>query len=125
METTPGYVRSGTWSSAHALQLDRVFEQDHAIARGGDLMQQRIGERGLAGAGAAGDEDVLPLAHGIAQKRGLRSRSSRRRTYRSSVITATARLRIAKAGARTTGGSTPSKRSPVSGSSADRIGLPA
>src|SRR5438445_609657 len=33
----------------------------------------------------------------------------------------TARLRIAKAGARTTGGSTPSKRSPVSGSSAELL----
>jgi hypothetical protein len=39
------------------------------------------------------------------------------------VNTATAGLRIAKAGAATTGGSSPSNRSPVSGSSAETRGL--
>ena len=41
-----------------ALQLARVLDQDDAVAGLGDLGQQRVGERGLAGRGAAGDEDV-------------------------------------------------------------------
>ncbi|KAG1278011.1 hypothetical protein G6F64_014680 [Rhizopus arrhizus] len=43
----------------------------HAVASGGDLGQKRVRQRGLAGAGAAGDQDVLPLAHGAAQELGL------------------------------------------------------
>jgi hypothetical protein len=40
------------------LQLARVLDQDDAIGGLGDLGEQRIGERGLAGRGAARDEDV-------------------------------------------------------------------
>ena len=43
----------------------------------------------------------------------------------ASVNTATAGFRIAKAGAATTGGNSPSKRSPVSGNSAETRGAPA
>jgi hypothetical protein len=41
-----------------ALQLARVLDQDDAIGGLGDFGQQRIDQRGLAGAGAARDEDV-------------------------------------------------------------------
>jgi hypothetical protein len=40
------------------LQLARILDQDDAIGGLGDLGQQRIGERGLAGRGAARDENV-------------------------------------------------------------------
>ncbi len=46
-----------------ALQLARVFDQHHAVAGLGDLREQRVDERGLAGRCAAGDEDVLAVAH--------------------------------------------------------------
>ena len=42
-----------------ALQLARILDQHHAVAGLGDLGQQRVDQRGLAGRGAAGDEDVL------------------------------------------------------------------
>ena len=44
-----------------ALQLAGILDQHDAVAGLGDLGQQRIGQRGLAGRGAAGDEDVPPL----------------------------------------------------------------
>ena len=42
-----------------ALQLARILDQHDAVAGLGDLGEQRVGQRGLAGRGAAGDEDVL------------------------------------------------------------------
>ena len=64
---------TGTGAQRHvvlcrALQLHRVFEHDHAVAGGGDLVEQGIGQRGLAGAGATRDQDVLAFAHGTAQE---------------------------------------------------------
>ena len=41
-----------------ALQLDGVFEHKHAVARGGDLRKQGIGECGFAAARRPGDQDV-------------------------------------------------------------------
>ncbi len=41
-------------------------DQHHAVAGAGDLGEQRVGEHGLAGAGAAGDEDVLARRDGRA-----------------------------------------------------------
>src|SRR5882757_4423646 len=40
-----------------ALQFTRILDQDDPIGGLCDLRQQRIGERGLAGRGTAGDED--------------------------------------------------------------------
>ena len=40
------------------MQLDGVFEYQRAVAGGGDLGQQGVGEGGLAGTGAAGDQYV-------------------------------------------------------------------
>ncbi|CRO25462.1 hypothetical protein PAERUG_P3_North_West_16_VIM_2_07_06_05747 [Pseudomonas aeruginosa] len=57
--------------AGRALQLHRVFEHQHAVARGGDFGEQGIGERGLAAAGGPGDQDVLTLAHGAHQKARL------------------------------------------------------
>ena len=54
-----------------ALQLDGVFEHQYAVAGDSDLGEQGVRQRRLAGAGAAGDQDVLPLAHGMAQELGL------------------------------------------------------
>lgn len=51
-----------------ALQFDGVFEHQHAVASGGDLGQQGVGEGGLAGTGATGNQDVLPLAYCAAQE---------------------------------------------------------
>jgi len=44
------------------LQLARVLDQDDAVAGFGDLRQERVDQRGLAGRGAAGDEYVLPFS---------------------------------------------------------------
>ena len=49
IDTTPARVRSGTWSRA-AHCLDGVFEHKYAVARGGDLRKQGIGECGFAAA---------------------------------------------------------------------------
>ena len=54
-----------------ALQLARILDQHDAIGCLGDLGEQRVGERGLAGRGAAGDEDVLARGDGCAQRLGL------------------------------------------------------
>jgi hypothetical protein len=55
-------------TAPRALQFDGVLQHQHAVAGGGDFRQQSIRQRGLAGRGAACDDDVLPLAHGLAQK---------------------------------------------------------
>ena len=52
-----------------ALQLARVLDQHDAVVGLGDFGEQRVGERGLAGRGAAGDEDVAALGDGCAQER--------------------------------------------------------
>ena len=52
-----GAQRNEVWRGA--LQLARILDQHHAVAGLGDLGQQRVDQRGLAGRGAAGDEDVL------------------------------------------------------------------
>ena len=52
-----------------ALQLAGILDQHHAIGGLGDLGEQRVGERGLAGRGAAGDEDVAALGDGRAAAR--------------------------------------------------------
>ena len=57
------------------MQLARILDQHHAVAGLGDLGEQRVDQRGLAGRGAAGDEDVLALAHRDAQQLGLRRRT--------------------------------------------------
>ncbi len=54
--------------ACRALQLDGVFENDDAVAGAGDLGEQRVGERRLAGARAAGDQDVESFAHGLPQE---------------------------------------------------------
>ena len=41
-----------------ALQLARILDQDHPLIELGDLGEERIGERGLAGARAAGDQEI-------------------------------------------------------------------
>ena len=53
------------------MQLARVLDQDDAVAGLGDLGEQRIDQRRLAGRGAAGDQNVLPLQDGYAQEFGL------------------------------------------------------
>ncbi|MDT4850629.1 hypothetical protein FQZ97_847820 [compost metagenome] len=53
------------------LQLDRVLQHQHAVAAAGHLGQQCICQGGLAAAGAAGHQNVLPLVHGHAQVLGL------------------------------------------------------
>ena len=57
--------------TGRALQFDGVFEHQYAVAGGGDLGQQGIRQCGLAGTGASGDQDVLPLTHGMTQELGL------------------------------------------------------
>lgn len=57
-----------------ALQLAGVLDQDDAIRGLGDLGEQCVGERGLAGRGAAGDEDIAPIGNRLAQGLGLSRR---------------------------------------------------
>lgn len=52
-------------------RLARVLDDDDAIRGLGDLGEQRIGECGLAGRGAAGDKDVGPGGDRLAQSLGL------------------------------------------------------
>jgi hypothetical protein len=68
MDTAPCARAQRNVVAGRALQLHRVFEHQHAVARGGNLGQQRIGERGLAATGGARDQDVLALAHGANEK---------------------------------------------------------
>ena len=56
-----------------ALQLARILDQHHAVAGLGDLGEQRVDQRRLAGRGAAGDEDVLPFPDRHAKQLGLRA----------------------------------------------------
>ena len=55
-----------------ALEFAGILDQHDAIGGLCDLRQQRIGERGLAGRGAAGDEDVATIPDGVPQRFGLR-----------------------------------------------------
>lgn len=52
-----------------ALQLARILNQHHPVAGLGDLGEERIDQRGLAGRGAAGDEDVLAFPDRLQQLR--------------------------------------------------------
>ena len=54
-----------------ALQFAGILDQHDAIGSLCDLGQQRIGERGLAGRGAAGDQDIAAIRDGGAQRLGL------------------------------------------------------
>ena len=54
-----------------ALQFARVFNQDDPLVACRHFGQQRIGQGGLAGAGATADQDVAPVGHGAAQHVGL------------------------------------------------------
>ena len=51
-----------------ALQLAGILDQHDAIGGLCDFGEQRVGERGLAGGGAAGDQDVAALGDGRAQR---------------------------------------------------------
>ena len=67
-----------------ALQLARVLDQDDPVVARRHFRQQRIDERGLAGAGAADDDDVPALdttacasAFGLKRRHDARRRHSR------------------------------------------------
>ena len=55
------------------LQLGRVLDRDHALA-GVDQLRHGVEHRGLAGAGAAGDDDVEPAGGGDLEHAGHRRR---------------------------------------------------
>jgi hypothetical protein len=55
-----------------ALQFAGVLDQHHTIGGLGDLGEQGIRQGRLAGAGAAGDQDVAALLDGQAKQLGLR-----------------------------------------------------
>ncbi len=54
-----------------ALQLAGVLDQNDSIARLCHLGEERVDQGGLAGRGAAGDQDVASFDHGPAQHVGL------------------------------------------------------
>ena len=56
-----------------ALQLARILDQHHAVAGLGDLGEERVDQRRLAGRGAPGDEDILPFPDRHAKQLGLRA----------------------------------------------------
>jgi hypothetical protein len=62
-----GAQRYKVWRGA--LQLARILDQHHPVAGLGDLGEQRVDQRGLAGRGAAGDEDVLAFPDRLQQLR--------------------------------------------------------
>ena len=70
-EATPSLVRSATRFGRLALELAGVLDQHDAIGGLCDLRQQRIGECGLAGRGAAGHQDIAAIGYGRAQCLGL------------------------------------------------------
>src|SRR3546814_9435735 len=51
-----------------ALKLACVLDQDHPLVEMRHLGEQCVGERSLTRAGAASDEDVLPIDDGEAQR---------------------------------------------------------
>ena len=51
-----------------ALQFAGVLDQHDPVAGLGDLRQERVDQRRLAGRGAAGDEDIAALANRTAQQ---------------------------------------------------------
>ena len=124
MDTTPERVRSGTWSRAA-----------HCSSTVSSSTSTRSPVAAIS-ASSAFAKVVLPLLVAPAIRTFWRSRTARTKkpawaaviipstTYRSSGITPMARLRSAKAGPGAAGGRMPSKRSPVSGSSADSSGWP-
>jgi len=50
------------------LQFAGVLDQNHALVELGDFREQRIGERRLPRAGAARDQQIAPVTHGLAQR---------------------------------------------------------
>ncbi len=117
-------VRSGTWSGAA-----------HCSSTVSSSTSTRSPVAAISASSALASV-VLPLLVAPAIRTFCRSRTARTRkpawalviipsrTYRSSGITPIARLRRAKAGPGAAGGKMPSKRSPVSGNSADSSGWP-
>src|SRR3546814_6090107 len=57
-----------------ALQFPRILDQDHAIRCLCYFGEESIGERCLAGARAAGNEDVGTICHRFSQHRRLKPR---------------------------------------------------
>ena len=124
IDTTPCCVRSGTWSRAA-----------HCSSTVSSSTSTRSPVAAISASNALASV-VLPLLVAPAIKTFWRSRTACTRkpawalviipsmTYRSSGITPMARLRSAKAGPGAAGGKMPSKRSPVSGNSADSRGWP-
>src|SRR6267378_2014066 len=96
-------------------KLDRLMSK-----RAFRFLQQRIRKRGLAGRGATGDKNVATIGNCRAQRLGL----PRTHDAGSDIVVEGEHgdCGFAEAGATTTGGSKPSKRSPVSGNSADTCG---
>ena len=105
------------------LQLGRVLDRDDALA-GVDQPAHGVQQRGLAGAGAAGDDDVQPAARGDLQHPGHRPASARRsRPAGRSRCCRRANLRIDRQGpSSASGGKTMLTRLP-SASRASTIGL--
>jgi hypothetical protein len=105
------------------LQLARILDQHDAVAGLGDLGEQRVDQCGLAGRGAAGHEHVLAFAYRDAQQLGLRRRHDAGTDIIVEREDCDGRTANGKHGAATTGGTRPSNRSPLSGSSAETRGL--
>ena len=88
------------------LKLGRVLDDVHAVGRVfGDDLEKRVGERRLARARPAADEDVVVGAHGVGERVALAGRDDpAARRSRSSEKTMRAGFRSAKTGASTMGG---------------------
>ena len=61
MLTTPGFVRECDAIFGGALKLARVLDKNDAFVQLRHFRKQRVGERGLAGAGAASNQDVFSV----------------------------------------------------------------
>ena len=73
-DAAPSLVRSATRLGRGALEFAGVLDQHHPVAGLGHFGQKRVDQGGLAGGGAAGDKDVLPISDRCAEQLGLMRR---------------------------------------------------
>ncbi len=119
------WCAGATRFGARHWQFARIFDQHHPIGGAGALGEQRVGEGGLAGRGATGDQDILAGGNSLAQYRRLARGHD---AGGDIVVEGERRQRRAcgwrRSAPRRPAAAAPSNRSPVSGSSAETRGEP-
>ena len=101
----------------------RIFDQHNAIGRFCDFGQERIGQRGLAGRGTARHENVLACSNSVPETFSLSGSQDAGGDIVVEGEDADSRLADGEGWSGDHGGNSTSKRSPVSGNSAETRGL--